>query len=178
MNLRQPYSYVVLKCLLFCLLAGCQGNYTFTSFVKVEKERTKLINGIESYQNIVEFKGFLSHSSYQWEASEDPPSTSSPPFHQAVVTIRDYSHLGFTGELYVIFFNNRLYSTIFYPPDIEKYIEVIEKTIGTKFNNDQELIMPPHTSVRIATDYKGRKYINWSDVRLDKEVDLWIDLYS
>jgi hypothetical protein len=149
------------------------------SFVKVESERTKLINGIESYQSIAEFKGFLSRSSFQSEESRDnqPSPKGRPPFNMHTITIKNYSHLGFSGELDIGFFNNRLNSSIFYPAEIEKYISALEKE-GLKLDNNRETIRPPHTRVQIATDYKGRKYVKWSDIRLDKEVELWIKRYS
>jgi hypothetical protein len=52
-----------------CLLDA--GMISSISFLKVESERTKLIDAIESYQSIHEFKGLLNRSSFQWEESED-----------------------------------------------------------------------------------------------------------
>ncbi len=149
------------------------------SFVKVELERTKLINEIESYQNIDEFKGFLSRSSLLWEVSKDkkPSPKGRPPFNISEITIKNYSHLSVSGELNVVFFNNRLMGTLFYPSDVEKYIKAIEK-YGIKFDNHQKAKLPPYTRVRLAIDYKERKYVDWSDIRLDKEVGLWIKRYS
>lgn len=180
MSPRQSFLYVVLICsLFFWLLGGCQDNYTSVSFVKVELERTKLLNSIESYQSIDEFKVFLSRSSFKWEESKDQPSPKGrPPFNMHTITIKNYSHLGFSGELNVGFFNNRLMGTLFYPVDVEKYIAALTKMEGIKFDGDQEARLPPHTRIRVATDYQGHKYIDWSDIRLDKEVELWIKRYS
>jgi hypothetical protein len=180
MNRLENYTCVILiYSLLFWLLVGCQDNYASVSFVKVESERTKLISGIESYQNIAEFKSFLSRSSFKWKESEDnqPSPKGRPPFNMSTIMIKNFSHLEFSGELIVSFFNNRLISTTFYPSHVEKYIKALGKT-GIKFGSNQEVKMPPHTRVRFATDHKGRKYIDWSDIRLDKEVELWIKRYS
>jgi hypothetical protein len=149
------------------------------SFIKVESERTRLINGIECYQSIDEFKSFLSRSSLQWEESKDtqPSPKSRPPFNMFTITIKNYSHLGFSGELNIGFFNNRLINTTFYPTVVEKYIEALGKE-GIKLDNKEEAKLLPYTRVRVATDYKGRRYIKWSDIRLDKEVELWIKRYS
>jgi len=166
--------------LFFWLLVGCLDSYSSVSFVKVETERTKLINGIESYQSIDEFKDFLNRGSLQWEVGNvsQPSPKGRPPFNMYTITIKNYSHLGFTGELNVGFFNNRLMGTIFYPSDVEKYIEALGKLAGLKFDNNQEAKLPPHTRIRYATDYKGQKYVNWSDIRLDKELEIWIKKYS
>jgi hypothetical protein len=94
--------------LLSCLLVGCRDDYASVSFLKVESERTRLIEAIESYQSINEFKGFLSRSSFQWEESEDQPSPKGrPPFNMHTITIQNFLDLGFSGELDVAFFNNR-----------------------------------------------------------------------
>lgn len=179
MKLIKGRLYVVLFCLLlFWLLAGCWDDYASVSFVKVESEHTKLINGIESYQSIDDFKGFLARNSLQWEESEDKPSPKGrPPFNIHTITLKNYSHLGFPADLEIEFFNNRLMSTTFRPSAVEKYIEALGKE-GIKLDNKQEAKLPPYTRVRVATDYKGRKYIKWSDIRLDKEVELWIKRYS
>jgi len=71
-----------------------------------------------------------------------------------------------------------LIATTFYPVDIDKYIEALAEAEGIKFDNDDDVSRPPCTRVRSATNYQGRKYIKWSDVRLDKEVELWIKRYS
>ena len=165
--------------LLLYLLAGCGDNYASVSFVEIESEHTRLIDAIDSYQSINEFKSVLNRSSFQWEESKDQPSPKGrPPFNMHTITIKDYVDLGFSGELDVAFFNNRLISTRFYPSDAEKYIDAISKVAGIRFDSSQEAKLPRHTSVRFSVDYRGRKYIEWSDVRLDKEVELWIKRYS
>jgi hypothetical protein len=174
-----PY-FVLGFVLVSCLFVGCTNNYDSVSFVKVESERTKLIAGIESYQDISEFKSFLKRNSYQWEFNEDsrPSPKGRPPFNMSTVTIKNFTHDNFSGELTVGFFNNRLISTTFYPSNIEPYIKALENAEGLKFDSGEEVKLPPHTRVRFATDHKGRKYVEWSDVRLDKEIELWIKRYS
>lgn len=177
----KPYQFIVLIYLLVpWLFVGCRDNYTSVSFVKVESERTKLIDGIESYQTIDEFKGFLSRSSLQWEVSKDSQSSPKgrPPFNMYTITIKNYSHLGLSGSLIVTFFNNRLLATTFYPSDFGKYIALLSKAEGITFDNNHEVKLPPQTRVRFATDHKGQNYVDWSDIRLDREVELWIKKYS
>ncbi|MHB8882687.1 MAG: hypothetical protein ACYC69_14410 [Thermodesulfovibrionales bacterium] len=148
------------------------------TFIQVDAVHSKLINGIESYQSINDFKGFLARNSLQWEESEDNPSPRGrPPFNVHTITLKNYSHLGFSDVLEIKFINNRLMSTTFRPAVFEKYVETLAKE-GIKFDNKQEAKLSPYTIIRVATDYKGRKYIKWSDIRLDKEVDLWIKRYS
>ena len=94
------------------------------------------------------------------------------------ITIEKYLDLGFSGEVDVAFFNNRLISTRFYPSKAEKYIEALANVAGIRFDSAQQAKLPPHTIVRFGIDHKQRKYIEWSDLRLDKEVELWIQRYS
>lgn len=69
-------------------------------------------------------------------------------------------------------------ATTLYPADIEKYIDILRKTEGVKFDNNGEANLLSQTRIRFATDHKGQKYVDWSDIRLDKEVELWIKKYS
>jgi hypothetical protein len=179
MKLINRRLYAVLFCsLLLWPIAGCWADYASVSFVGVESGHTKLINSIESYQSINDFKGFIARNSLQWEESEVKSSPKGrPPFNIHTITLKNYAHLGFSGDLEIEFFNNRLMSTTFRPSAVEEYIEALGKD-GIKLDNKQEAKLPPFTHVRVATDYKGLKYIKWSDIRLDKEVELWIKRYS
>jgi len=169
---------IILACLLL-MIAGCRDDYSDISFSKVESERTKLIGGIESYQRIDEFENLLGNKS-SWEVSkESPPSPKGrPPFNMTTIVTKQYTHLGYTGSLEVSFFNNRLISTTFYPSDADKYVEALVKVEGLRFNDSHEASLPPYTRVKFETDYKGRKYVDWADVRLDTEVGVWIKRYS
>jgi len=170
---------LLLAQMLLCMSLGCQDNYASVSFVKVEAERTKLINGIESYQSVEEFKTFLARGSFQWEESEDKPSPKGrPPYNVHVITLKNFSNLGFTGKLVVTFFNNRLMATTFHPLDAVKYVAAVEKKEGVQLSGNKEAKLPPHTRVRVAVDYKNRTYVDWSDIRLDQEMELWIKKYS
>lgn len=180
MNEFRFYQCILLALLLLlCPIIGCKDNYASVSFVKVESEGTKLINGIKSYQSIDKFKDFLYRSPLQWEESKDKPSPKGrPPYNVHVITVKRFSHLGYAGELKVTFFNNRLISTTFYPIDAALYIEALEKLEKVTFNSNKEANLPSFTQVRVAVDYQKRTNIDWSDSRLDKEMELWIKKYS
>lgn len=181
MDLRKYCSFVVSVQLLFCLISGsgCHDNGASVSFVKVESERTKLIDGIESYQGIQEVKGFLAQNSIRWNESEDKPSPKGrPPYNVHVITLNNYAHLGVSGELVITFFNNRLAATTFYPLDVEKYVAAVTNKELVQLKLNKEVTLPPYTRLRFAIDYKKRTYVDWSDSRLDKEMELWIKRYS
>ena len=175
-DMRLKYLKYPILCFFLLCLAGCKDN---VSFVKVESERTKLICGIESYQSIDDFKLFLSKSKIQWEESKGQSSIKGrPPFDMYTIIVKNYSHLDSMGELNIGFFNNRLIGTTFYPNQMEAYLHALEKYEGIKFDHRSQINIPAYTCIVIATDYKGQKYIRWSDTRLDKEVELWIKKYS
>lgn len=151
-------------------LTGCSDNSA--SFTKIESERAKLINGIESYQQIEEFTHFLNSRSVEWkqiEGSKQDFQSGRPPFNIDSIQIKNYCHHGFCGELYISFFNDRLWGTLFYPISLEKYIEALKKTEGIHFDEKNEVIIPPHTRIRLGVDIERRKYVRWSDIRLDNE---------
>jgi|SRR5579884_808776 len=167
---------------IFCFLVfGCQETGPSTSFVKIEANHTKLIDGIDSYQSIKDFEQFLRKASLQWEVTGDKGSSQSgnkPPFHIYEITIKNYSHLGFLGELHISFFNDRLIDTTFYPVDIDRYKEALEKKEGIQFDNQQKAKIPPFTEIYTASDHKNHRYVKWEDTRLANEFDLWIKKYS
>ncbi len=171
------FRFVTSHLMIVVALVGCCN--TSTTFLKVEKERTELINGIESYQSIDEFKSFLYRSSFQWESRTGQPSPKGrPPFNIYTITIKDYSHIGFIGELKIVFFNDRLCETTFYPSEIEKYVVTLRKSEGIIFDKNGQADISPHTHVSYATDYRNLKYIRWTDKRLDKEISLWLRIYG
>jgi len=150
------------------------------SFVKVETDRAVLIDGIESYQGVEEFKTSLNHTAFTREVSNEnklSPGDRRPPYNMYSIRIINCSCLDIPGELYVRFFNNRLIATTFYPSNVKGFISALEND-GLKFDANREAKVPPYTQVRVATDYKGQEYVDWSDIRLDKELDLWIERYS
>ena len=177
--LRFGLAHVVfIYSLLLCFLGGCRDNYASVSFVKVESERTKLIDGIESYQRSTNLRASLVAVRFNGKKVKTILLRKADLLLMHTITIKNYLHLGFSGEMNVGFFNDRLISATFYPSDSEKYVQAIAKATGIKFDSTQEATLPSHTSVRLGTDYKGREYVDWSDLRLDKEVQLWIERYS
>ncbi len=149
--------------------------------MKVETESAKLINGINSYQSIENYKAFINDGSQDWEDSGGTkldPGDKRPPFDMHEITIKNYSHLGYGGELHISFFNNRLMDTRFYPQDFDRYVESLKKVDGIKFDINKEANILPFTDIWIATDHKQREYVGWKDTRLEKEMKIWISRYS
>jgi hypothetical protein len=149
------------------------------SFLKVESGHAELIDGIESYQNIANVKKYLASRSLVWEEVEARKSTDvgRPPFNIDTITVKSYMHVGFVGDLKLTFFNDRLMATTFFSDDHEKVIRALQDK-GMKFDSNQEAMLAPHTRVRQGTYYNEGAYIEWFDIRLDREAELWITRYS
>ncbi len=105
-----------------------------------------------------------------------------PPFNIYKIAVPNYSHLGVSGELQVQFFNNRLVSTWFYPETFDQYIKVFkgkgEITFPEGREGPKEATAATYTHIWTHKDYKGHEYVAWEDVRLARELSLWINRYS
>lgn len=171
------------------MAVGCDEDVLYSmSFTEVATERTKLIDGIESYESIEETK----HRFKEWEVIENSslrPGDKRPPFNIYVVSIKDYSHLSYAGDLHLKFFNNRLSEVRFYPHNFEKYVERLKESDKLTFNitdksaGTPEAQVSPYTRIWIYDQpHLGQpgqnKYVGWKDTRLDKEESLWIKRYS
>lgn len=180
---------VMLCSLLALMIAACdQGVLYATSFTEVATERTKLIDGIESYQSMEEAKRRFQ----KWDVIENSslaPGDKRPPFSIHVVAIDSYSHLGHSGTLRLKFFNNRLTEARFYPSRFDQYVERLKESDKLTFKVTEtsaglpEAFALQHTHVWIYNqphlDPSGKeKYVGWSDTRLEKEEALWIKRYS
>lgn len=189
MRLITDIRTVVFCSLLAWMIAGCDQDVLYaTSFTEVATERTKLIDGIESYQSMDDAKRRFQ----QWAVIEESrlaPGDKRPPFSIYVVAIENYSHLGYSGKLHLTFFNNRLAEARFYPSSIEKYVERLQEhdkltfTSTDKRAGSPEARVAPHTRIRIYNqpplDLQGQnRSIGWGDERLEKEETLWIERYS
>ena len=189
MRMLTDIRAVIFCSLLTLMIAGCDQDVLYaTSFTEVATEHTKLINGIESYQSSEEAK----RQFQEWKVIENSslaPGDKRPPFSIYVVSMDNYSHLGYSGKLHLKFFNNRLAEARFYPSSFEKYVERLKEhdkltfTVTEKSAGTPETLAAPYTRIWIYSqphlDPQGQnRYVGWKDTRLDKEESDWIRRYS
>lgn len=152
------------------------------SFVDVASDRTRLIDDIESYWSIQELENHLRKKSLVWERAQGQrpgPDDMRPPFIVDTVKINNYTHLGLTGEMHVVLFNNRVASTMFFAREMDKYIAQLAKTEGVDLVQNKEIKLPRHTRIWRGEAERDRKYyVGWEDMRLADEMDIWIKRYS
>ena len=93
---------------------------TFEDFAA---DKAQLIDGVESYLRVTTFLEELDKRAITYEIDRPGNSAgpSRPRFDVTTVTIRRFSNLGYSGELNISFFNDRLMATSFYPLDSEGY---------------------------------------------------------
>src|SRR4051794_33395841 len=107
---------LILSCLFTLVGCGRLGNN------KVEATHALLIEGFESYTSVAEVKaGMLARLPWKVE-TEARLSPDDPPWFLCL-SVQSFSHLGHPGELYVVFLNDRLMETVFFPVDSKAYLQ-------------------------------------------------------
>jgi len=169
---------VVLVTLALCI-PGCSNQSEGNSAQFVT--RTKLIGDLESYMSWEEAKMRLKPK-LTWEVVEESKldPVESQTEHFLAVSVKDFSHIGFSGRLVLQFFNGQLMATLFYPDDFRHYVEALLK--AEKFRIDPnryartETRVHPYTRVEIVNADKMEmasdidlSYVVWADERLSKE---------
>lgn len=160
-------------------IGGCSDIQKNQSFTDVPSEKTPLINNFISYSGVEEVIPDLKKK-YECHAIEDSRKENSvmrPPFHIYTFSISKYQHLGFSGELVIGFFNNRLMETVFYPDNYKEYIEILRNEVPNLRQNIKANLLP-YTVITLGIDYKQHQYISWVDSRLQEQMNVWIKLYS
>jgi hypothetical protein len=170
-------SKVVLHFIITAIfLTGCTNEeQTFTS-VKIIK--SPLIAGIPSYSSPEEIQNSY-FKDKEWNIVDEDnlaPDDPRPPFNFLTVSCSDYEHLGYLGDLTLVFFNNRLMVTRFFPQDFDGYKKAL-RINGILLQNDRETRIV-FTDMGSAINYKNETFVDWVDVRLKAEVLEWVHRYS
>lgn len=174
--LKSTMRLALIVVLAFVL--GCEDNGRFDSI----KAPVLLIGDISSYQSIDAFKISL-RAAYSWEVLPSERSSFRgdkyrPAFEVESLLVRDFSHLGQRGNLLIIFFNNRLAKTLFFPSDQDKYLIALSFDIDHDVLSSEEFFVRPHVRIWAATDGQGKNYVGWEDRRLADEMARWIKKYA
>lgn len=156
--------------------------WQFERSVKVtESSPTSLIDSFTSFQKQEDVTNHLKSKGLKWEVvsdSKSPGDSFRPEFNELTIRIPNYQHLEMPGTLDLVFNNNRLYQTVFYPSDLAEYL----KRFKSKFNQDLEIgkkiKLDANTAVEGQKDYQEKVYIRWSDDRIMNEVSEWIKRFS
>ncbi len=164
--------------LVAVFLFSCSENITFVDTVD---NPTGLLDNIESYQSIAASRAHFIEKGKKWRVVEDsrsPRPTSRPRFNIYAAKIDEYVHLGHTGSLELIFFNNRLMSTFFFPDDSAAYLRSLKLKEHIDLVSRDEVNYSKNTRVWKARDFRSLFYVAWEDTRLAEEQSAWIRRYS
>jgi hypothetical protein len=154
--------------------------YRTTTFTDVPADRVTLIDFTQSYSSIADVERHLNEANIKHAVNRPPPSasTSRPPFLVGTIEIAGFTHLGVAGNLELSFFNDRLAAARFFPTDQSEYLRKLKQDLRVDLIAASSVA--PQQNLRIATGSESARgsYVEWSDVRLDEEMSLWIKRYA
>ena len=165
----------ILSALIAVISIAACGRESFTENLN---PKATLMAGLESYSSREEVVPRLPPSSklVVVENSSLGERDSRPPFSSYSLSVSGFRHLDQDGELILVFFNNRLKQTVFYPSDMKAYLVALEAS-GLALAEGQEL-RKDNTVIWRAVDYQRRPYVAWGDVRLRDQSRRWISRYE
>ena len=106
----------------------------------------------------------------------EPGDDKLPPRVIARLGVSRFEHLGATGELHLLFFNDRLQSAWFFPDDFTAYLDQV-KSRGVTISDD--LADSGRALLDVSTGQTdGKHYVEWADSRLIEQHTRWILRYA
>ena len=186
---KKNTQYVWLVVSLGILLTMVHCYHKCHHFEKASPIQSSLISPFKSYISIEEARQMLPPHLRNWQVFEDYPFSmieKYPPFYLYSVTIEDYKHLNYTGQLGLTFYNNRLVETSFSSANMKSYIEALEKIEDLKITSSynfsfDKINIKPYTYVRLissspqddiyhqVTNTGHQDIVTWEDIRLLRE---------
>ena len=158
-------------------LSGCAPEPK-DAYSKVANSKVELILGFHSYESISTISRQLGDQANRAKVTEDsklPPSDRRPRFDIYTIEVPDSEFCGQKGILRLLFFNDRLASTWFYPKQSESCLHHLRGS-GITISDKQTTV--GDTIAWSSIDFNRRRYVAWEDRRLREEQDRWISKYS
>lgn len=146
---------------------------------KTTRHSAPLIRNIGSFSTSEAVRGRVL-SGHRFELVEKTPcrEAANRPCFEVVVWKTDFEHLGMEGELWLTFFNDRLYGTMFYPLDFDPYLEQLA-AVGLRLPRWSEPLRVSRNVLVWSGREKGQQpYVAWIDRRLLDESTRWIKCYG
>ena len=164
------------------LAAGFIGLKKYFSYSdKVISESSALIEPLKSLMTPLQVEDLLKSKKLSFTVKEDnklKENDPRPKFHIVSWKIEKFEHLGFQGSLIVLFFNEQLVSTRFYPELTTDYVGALNKNVNGSLVLDSSISLPPKTELRYNKDIEEKKFLEWSDKELQLQMDEWIKHFS
>ena len=172
---------VALWLVLMGLLRGPAFFMLTLSFTEVPEERSPLMLGLKSYQDIETTTALLEKGGYsQWTLYNDYSDADGgeSPVNFSRITVDPFVHFDCPSRLILRFLNNRLAEAVVCPMQIQPYLHKLAKEKGIRFDplrttegsSEQETFLPPYTRIHILPRISQfPPCVVWSDTRLDWE---------
>lgn len=157
-----------IACLLVLMAAGCGGAPGATA-----REPVELLAGLMSYESPAQSRARL--PSAEWTIRSlpaDPPENKTPQYERQIAEVR-WRECGQDGILTLTFVNERLYTTMFAPSDVDACLkDLTRRGMTTRTPN------PDERRHFYTGDSQGRPFVAALDTRLNSEIAAWIGRYS
>ena len=148
------------------------------SFTEVEKNRSALLPGFESYASRGEVTAKLPSEAEKKvvEAKSLTKDDETPPYSTYTISVSPFTHLDQPGRLLITFYNNRLLQTAFYPDKFDDYLGALRKS-GVALQSAQVLV-DGNTVIWIGVDFDKNDFVGWADKRLREQQRRWLARYN
>lgn len=142
-------------------------------------EPTPLFKPSMSYWNLAQAKQALRFNAFETIEDREPlVSDKRPVFRLLVIKLPNYPDHGFSGDLVLSFYNDRLMKTQYYVKDMQKYLNAAAAAQQAFLSNDKSGSIAPHTKVWLGKEQDGREYLGMEDEILKQQMNDWINRYS
>ena len=142
-------------------------------------EPTPLFKPAMSYWSFDKTKQALGYTNFEVLEDRRPlVSDRRPEFRTVSIRVPNYKDHDYTGDLVLSFYNNRLWRTQYYVPNLKDYVTHAETDQGMMMGRDGATNLNPHTRVWMGKDADGRTYLGMQDEVLKSQMDDWIIKYS
>ncbi len=145
-----------------------------------------------SYEGIPDVTAKLEYDQLRAERSSNHkrPSRRYPPRDLDTLEVRNFTHLGQSGQLTLEFFNDRLYEARFAPEDLDadyaQHLHTADPDLPRDKTGNIDTTRGPlrvTSNVDLASSKVGRAlntraFVIWQDLRLKQQLKLWEDTYG
>jgi len=141
----------------------------------------ELLDGFTSADSPEKAASRLTKEGRSWDLIEESNLAADDPRPRFSILrwrVPSYTVEAFRGELELLFFNDRLVSTAFYPSEPELFFQHVREMTGITLGESGVSPTDRRTIIRTGRDYRGSAYALWEDKRLAEEMRRWIRKFA
>lgn len=153
---RRPLGFGAILALVVCGVVACSGGdpgparLIGDSVSRIDPEAAKRQFGRDGAWRVID----------DWRGD---PRAGRPSAHILRVWVEPYSDLGRSGALMLVFFNDHLESSTFFPTDMTQYLSDLRVQRGLKLSRGVAQRIAPGTRVYAGKNATGQAYVTWED---------------